>query len=157
MAKGPTATDTSRHFEQAASDTSRQFEQAANYGMDWFRQLAEQGLEQSKVVLDGFMTAARSSADSIDQQASDIRERSLAMAAQTVTNSFDFAHRLLRAREPQDVLQLQSEFISRQAQTVADQAKELGQTIARDAEDLGRNVGQMHATAETMRRKAAES
>ena len=108
------------------TDMSRQLNDQTNYGMDWFRHWAEQGLDQSKMVLEGFMMAARNSVDTIDQNVSDIRKRSLAMAGDSVANSFDFAQRVMSAREPQEVLQIQSEFIGRQAQTLADQAKELG-------------------------------
>ena len=46
-------------------------------------------------------------------------------------------------------------FIGRQAQSLANQAKELGQVIAKGAETVERSaVNQMQATAETMRRRA---
>jgi phasin family protein len=151
MAK-PSMTDTSRQFSE---QNAERVAQAANFGMDWIRHLTEHGLDQSKVVLEGFLTAARSSVDTLDQHAAELRERSLSMAAETVTNSFDFAHQLLRAREPQHLLQLQSEFLSRQAQALAAQARELGETISHGASEIGRNTAaQMQATTEAVRRRA---
>ena len=145
------ATNVSREFMDQNAARARQ---ATNYGVDWIRQLAEHGLEQNRVALEGFLTAARSSVDTMDQQASELRERSLTMAAETVNNSFDFAHQLLRAKEPQQVLQLQSEFLSRQAQALAEQAKELGQLITSGASEVGRTAtSHLHATAESVRRK----
>ena len=60
----------------------------------------------------------------------------MSLAAETLSNTFDFAHNIVHAREPQELLQLQSEFISRQAQAVAEQSKELGH------KEVGRTTSQ---------------
>ena len=98
----------------------------------------EESLNQTRAIFDGFLTAARKTADSFDQQAAEVRERSMSMATDTLSNSMDFAHRALKVRQPQDLLQLQTEFVSRQAQVVAENSKMLGETIARGASDLGK-------------------
>jgi phasin family protein len=116
--------------------TSTMPEQSA-YGMDWMRQLMEESLNQTRAIFDGFLTTARKTADSFDQQAAEVRERSMSMATDTLSNSMDFAHRALKVRQPQDLLQLQTEFVSRQAQVVAENSKML-ETIARGASDLGK-------------------
>ena len=67
--------------------------QVANYGMDWMRQLMEESLNQTRAIFDGFLTTARKTADSFDQQAAEVRERSMSMATDTLSNSMDFAHR----------------------------------------------------------------
>jgi len=105
--------------------------------MDWMRQLMEESLNQTRAIFDGFLTTARKTADSFDQQAAEVRERSMSMATDTLSNSMDFAHRALKVRQPQDLLQLQTEFVSRQAQVVAENSKML-ETIARGASDLGK-------------------
>jgi phasin family protein len=112
--------------------------QVANYGMDWMRQLMEESLNQTRAIFDGFLTTARKTADRFDQQAAEVRERSMSMATDTLSNSMDLAHRALKVRQPQDLLQLQTEFVSRQAQVVAENSKMLGETIARGASDLGK-------------------
>ena len=116
--------------------TSTMPEQSA-YGMDWMRQLMEESLKQTRAIFDGFLTTARKTADRFDQQAAEVRERSMSMATDTLSNSMDFAHRALKVRQPQDLLQLQTEFVSRQAQVVAENSKML-ETIARGASDLGK-------------------
>jgi hypothetical protein len=154
MAKGPTAHIAGEHAREFDQNAERAM-QAANYGIDWMRDLAEQTLNQSKAVFEGFLTTARSSGDTIDQQAGDIRERSLALAAETMSNSFEYAQRFLHVREPQEVLQLQSEFLGRQAQALADQAKHLGHTFAQAANQNARTAaGQMQSAMESSRRKA---
>ena len=66
----------------------------------------------------------------------------MSMATDTLSNSIDFAHRALKVRQPQDLLQLQTEFVSRQAQVVAENSKMLGETIARGASEMGKFTSQ---------------
>ena len=110
--------------------------QAANLGMDWARELAEQSLNQSKVVLDGLFKATRKMAEEFENQASAIREHSTSLTEKTLSNTFDFGHKLARLREPQELVELQNEFVSRQSQAIADQTRELGQIIKKGTEQL---------------------
>ena len=129
MAKGPTMKFPEPNAERAMQE---------NYGMDSMREMTEQSLNQSKALFEGILTTTRKTVENIDQQAREIRERSMSLAAETLSNTFDFAHNIVHAREPQELLQLQSEFISRQAQAVAEQSKELGQSIVQGVKEVGR-------------------
>jgi hypothetical protein len=113
-----------RSTMEFAKQNTEQAAQAAN----WMRAMTEQNLSQSRAVLEGFLTFTRNALRSIDQQSSAICEHSMAIAEQTLSNAFEFAHKAIRAREPQELAQIQSEFVSRQTQVLDDQAKELGQT-----------------------------
>ena len=66
-------------------------------------------LNQTGAMFDRFITTIRRTADTFDQQVSEVRERSISMAIETLTNSRDFAHRAINVREPQELFQLQSE------------------------------------------------
>jgi hypothetical protein len=125
--------------------------QATNYGMNWMREIAEQNLNQSKVAVESFLTITRKAIDGLDQQASAIRERSMALADETFQNTFDFAQKLVRLREPQELAQLQSQFISRQAQVFGDQTRELGQKIMQGANDLAKSA---EGAVESTRRRS---
>ena len=103
--------------------------QATNLGMNWALELAEQSLNQSKGVLDGLFNVTRKMTEEFDNQTSAIREHSTSLIETTLSNTFDFGHKLARLREPQELVELQSEFVSRQSQAIADQTKELGQKI----------------------------
>jgi len=95
---------------------------------NWVHAIAEQNLNQSKAALEGFLTIARNAVRSVDWQSSAICEHSIAAAEQTLSNAFDFAHKVVRIKEPQELIQIQSDFVSRQAQMLGDRTKELGQT-----------------------------
>src|SRR5260370_36724791 len=69
----------------------------------------------------------------IDHQASVVRERSLLLAEETLSNTLDFVQKLGRMREPQELAHFQSEFVGRQAQVVGHKTKELGERMVREA------------------------
>ena len=111
--------------------------QAATFGMNWFREVAEQNLNQSAIALDALLTVARKSAQEVESQTSVIYDHSIALTEETITNTLDLGHKLVRLREPQEIAQFQSEFLSRQTQAVADRTKQLGQACLKGAEELG--------------------
>ena len=99
------------------------------------RQFAEQSVEQAKKAVDGFMAAAHKTAAAVESHtataqtnAKDMGQKAMAFAEQNIANSFDFAQRLVRAKDVQEVMALQSEFLKAQMQAMQDQAKELGST-----------------------------
>ena len=98
---------------------------------------------------------ARKAMDSLDHQASDIRERSLSLAETTLSNTVDFAHRVFHVRDTQELVQVQTDFIGRQAQALVEQSKELGQTLMHSADEV---VTMAPRNAESaFRRRAEES
>jgi hypothetical protein len=123
--------------------------------MDWMRDMTEQNLNQTRMMWEGFLTTARNSYEGLDQQASETRSRLLSLVQETLSNSFDLAHKIVHARGPQDLLQLESEFISRQAQLIAEHSKELGQNAVRGAQEAGRMASQGIPEASQRGAKAA--
>ena len=125
--------------------------QATNYGMDWLREVAEQNLDQSKASVEALVIATRNAVDALDQQTSAIRGRSMLAAEETLSNTFDFLHKLVRMKDPQQLAQLHNEFVSRQAQVLGDQAKEFGQTLMQGVQGASEITKR---TAETIRKRS---
>ena len=123
--------------------------QATNYGLTWMREIAEQNLNQSKTAMESLLEVTKRTGSGIDHQASAIRKSSMHIAQETLSNLFDFAHKLMSAKDMPGVAQIQADFVSRQAQLVGDQTKELGQVITQ-----GMNVA-TDVAAETARRSEA--
>jgi hypothetical protein len=119
---------------------------------DWMRAIAEQNLNQSKAAFDGLLTVARKAVRDVDQQTAAICEHSMTFAEETLSNTFDFAHKLMHMKEPQELAQIQSEFVSRQAQLLGDQTKELGQRIMQGAHEAAKTVRE--AVAEPTRKRS---
>jgi len=76
----------------------------------------------------------------------------MTFAEETLSNTFDFAHKLARMKEPQEFAQIQTEFVSRQAQVLRDQTKEFGQTIMETATEITKTS--LDRTAEPVRKRA---
>jgi phasin len=109
------------------------------------RSLAEQSVEQARQAFDTFISAAQKAASNIEGQASaaqagakDVRQKAMAFAEKNVATSFDFAQKLVQAKDVEELTRLQTEFVQHQMQTLSEQAQELGQTATRAAMDAAR-------------------
>jgi phasin len=108
------------------------------------RQFAEQSVQQAKKAVDGFLTAAQKTASTLETQANtaqagakDVREKVMGFAEENINNSFDFAQKLVRAKDIQEVMRLQQEFLAQQMQAMQSQAKDLGASAAQAAKPKG--------------------
>ena len=60
----------------------------------------------------------------------------LTFAEQNIASSFELAQQLVRARDFQDVLKLQADYIRRQLQVFTEQARELGESASEAAKPV---------------------
>ena len=107
------------------------------------RQFAEQSVEQARKAVDGFLTAAQKATTTLETQANtaqagakDVREKVMGFAEENINNSFAFAQRLVRARDIQEVMALQQEFLQQQMQAMQSQARDLGAAATKAAENV---------------------
>ena len=132
-------------------DFAQQNTERAVQATNWVRAIAEQNLNQSKAAFEGLLMIARNAVPSVDRQSSAICEHSIAAVEQTLSNAFDFAHKVIRIKEPQELVQIQSDFVSRQAQMLGEQTKELRQRMMEEVQEIEKEAG----TAESRRRSEA--
>jgi phasin len=109
------------------------------------RAFVEQSVAQARAAFDGIATAAiqavsqwQGQAQAARAGASEIAHKSMAYAEQNMTASFDFAQKLMHAKDPTEVMRLQQEYIARQMQTLSSQAQELGQSAAKIVMDAAK-------------------
>lgn len=109
------------------------------------RAFAEQGVTQARKAFEGFIEAANQAmgqmqgrAQAAHSGATEIAHKSMSYAEQNVAATFDFAQRLMQAKDGTELMALQSEFLSRQMQALSTQVQELGQTAARFAVDAAK-------------------
>ena len=112
------------------------FEQFAIPGE--LRAFAEQSVAQARKAFDGFIQAANQAmgqmqdhAKAAHSGATDIAHKSMSYAEQNVAATFDFAQKLMHAKDAAEVMGLQSEYLSRQMQTLSAQVQDLGQSAAK--------------------------
>jgi phasin len=104
------------------------------------RNHAEQSVEQAKKAFDDFITAAQKAVTAFEGQAAGAKasakntgEKAMAFAEKNVATSFEFAQKVVRAKDIQELMQLQTEFVKTQMPAFVEQARALGQTVAQDA------------------------
>ncbi len=102
------------------------------------RAFAEQSVAQARKAFDGFIEAANKAvgqlqghAKAAQSNATELAHKSMTYAEQNVAATFEFAQKLMRAKDAAEVMALQSEYVSRQMQALSTQAQELGQSAAK--------------------------
>jgi phasin len=112
------------------------FEQFAIPGE--LRSFAEQSVTQARKAFDGFIQAANQAmgqmqghAQATHSSATEIAQKSMTYAEQNVAASFDFAQKLMHAKDASEVMGLQSEYLGRQMQTLSAQVQDIGQSAAK--------------------------
>ncbi len=106
------------------------------------RALAEKSVEQAKQAFDGFISAAHNAVSAFEGQAEtarkgakDVTEKAMTFTEQNIASSFAFAQQLVRAKDIQDMLKLQADYIKTQMQVFTEQAKVLGESTSKAAKD----------------------
>ena len=96
------------------------------------RAIAEKSVEQAKQAFDIFISAAQHAVNAAETQATsaqagakEMGELAMGFAERNIATSFEFAHKLMQAKGPKDVMALHSEYVNTQIATLTDQAKEL--------------------------------
>lgn len=102
------------------------------------RAFVEQSVAQAKHAVDGFIQAANQAmqqfqdhANAARSGANEVARKSMEYAEQNMTATFDFAQKLMAAKDGTDVMRLQSEYLGRQMQALSAQVQELGQSAAK--------------------------
>ncbi len=109
------------------------------------RAFVEQSVSQARSAFDGIVQAANQAvaqwhgqAQAARAGASEIAHKSMAYVEQNMEATFDFAQKLMHAKDPTEVLRLQSEYLSHQMKTLSTQAQELGQSAAKIVMDAAK-------------------
>jgi len=104
------------------------------------RDFAERSVEQARKAFEGFVTVAQKAAGTIDgaaqqaqAEAKSVNSQIFDYAEQNVNAAFDFAHKLVQAKDPQEAFNLQNEYLKAQISSLQAQAKELGSLIQKNA------------------------
>ena len=97
------------------------------------RDFAERSVEQARKAFEGFLEVAQRATDAAGgvspQGAKSVGGHMLACTEQNVNAAFELAHKLVRAKDPQEAFALQSEYLKAQFAAMQEQAKELGAVI----------------------------
>lgn len=97
------------------------------------RSIAEKSVEQARQAFESFVSTTQRAVSEFEGRAQTTQEgarnlgrKAMGFAEQNVASSFEHAQKLLRAKDMEEVLKLQGDYIRNQMQVLADQARELG-------------------------------
>ena len=109
------------------------------------RALVEQSVTQAKHAFDGFVQAANQAMGQFHGQAqvarggaAEFAQKSMSYAEQNMAATFEFAERLMKAKDATEVMRLQSDYLGHQMQALSSQIQELGQSAAKMMVDAGK-------------------
>jgi phasin len=109
------------------------------------RAFAEQSVTQARKAFEGFIEAANKAVGQLQGQTvaahgatTEIAHKSMSYAEQNVTATFEFAQKLMSAKDTADLMRLQSEYLSRQMQALSSQVQDLGQSAAKIVVDAAK-------------------
>ena len=109
------------------------------------RALAENSVEHAKKAFDGFIAAAHEAVTSLEGHASktqagakEVGKKAIDFAEKNVASSFAFAQKLVQAKDVEEMMRLQAEFVATQIKALGEQARELGESVANAATDTAK-------------------
>lgn len=109
------------------------------------REMAEKSVDQAKKAFDSFVQQAQKTVSTIEGQASaiqsgakDLNAKAISYAETNVAASFEFAQKLVRAKDLNEVVKLQTEYVQSQMKAFADQAKDLGAVATKAVADVAK-------------------
>nr|WP_321445692.1 TIGR01841 family phasin [uncultured Cohaesibacter sp.] len=106
------------------------------------REMAEKGVEQARKAYDEFASAAseavskaETSAETMRNGAVDLNKKALSATEESMNASFDLATNLVKAKDIQEVMELQTKYVQSQMQRFGEVARELGEAATKTAVD----------------------
>ncbi|MCC2098105.1 MAG: phasin [Hyphomicrobiales bacterium] len=100
------------------------------------RDFAEKSVQQARKAFDGFMGAVQKSTSTAEETAQaaglgmkDASSKAVSYAQDNISAAFDFAEKMVKAKDVQEVMALQAEYLKSQLATAQEQAKELGEAF----------------------------
>ena len=96
------------------------------------RAFAEKSVEQAKQAFNTFMSAAQHAASTAENQATSahsgakgVGEMAIGFTKTNIATSFEFAEKLVKAKDSQELAALHADYVKSQIAALTDQAKEL--------------------------------
>ena len=128
--------DTAALFQAYA--TSQELPLGVVAGM---RAMAERSVEQAKLAFNNYIQAAQEAVSTFEQWgkasqvgAQGISKKAISFAERNVLSAFEFAQRIVQAKDIQELVRMQTEFVQSQIRVLSEQVKDLGETSTKAAE-----------------------
>ena len=97
--------------------------------------VAEQSVEQAKVAFNNYLQATQEAVSTFDQWvkgsqlgAQGLCNKAMNFAQRNVLSAFEFAQKIVQAKDIDEFVRMQAEFVQSQIQVLSEQVKHLGET-----------------------------
>jgi phasin len=103
--------------------------------------MAEKGIETARQAFQGYLNAtekalgAMASSTGAQESAREVSRKAMGFAQENVIDNFALIDKLMRAKDVEEVIRLQTEFAQVQAQKLATQTKTLGEAASKAMTD----------------------
>jgi phasin len=104
------------------------------------RELAEKSVEQAEKAFEAFMSAASKSVAMVPSPATEMSKNTMTLAEKNMKAAFDHARKLIHAKDVQEVMQLQADFLKTQFAAAGEQMKELSKRGVSTAKDASKST-----------------
>ena len=108
------------------------------------RAFAEKSVAQAREAFDGFIGAARKAAEQAQTTAAtaqsgakDMTQLAMSFAERNIASTFDFAQKLAQAKNANEILALNADYVKRQMDALSEQAKEISRRTANTSARTG--------------------
>jgi phasin len=132
------ATSSNRSMENATMDPTMPMQVP-----EAVREVAEKAVEQTERAFDVFLSAANKSVAMMPSPATEISKKTLALTEQNMKSAFEYARKLLHAKDIQEVLQIQGDFFHSQLAAAQEQMKQMGTGAVSAAKDLEQDINKL--------------
>ncbi len=102
------------------------------------RDFADRSVQQARKAFEGFMGAVKKSTGDIEKvtgpaalQGAGATTKAVAIAEKNVTAAFDLAQKIVHAKDVQEVMALQAEYMKAQMAAIQEQTRELGEAFTK--------------------------
>ena len=102
------------------------------------RTFAEKSIEQARQAFDSFVTATQEAVNTAETRAAsartgvkDVTDLAMRYSERNITSAFEFAQRLLHAKDAKEVTAVHGEYVNSQIAALTEQAKELSRQAAK--------------------------
>ena len=112
------------------------------------RAVAEQSVEQAKLAFSNYLQAAQEAVSTFDQWvksqvgAQGLCNKAMNFAQRNVLSAFEFAQKIVQAKDIQELIQTQNEFVQSQMQVLSEQVKDLGEAATKTAKEGMKDLGE---------------
>ena len=118
------------------------------------RAVVERSVEQAKLAFNSYIQAAQEAVSTFEQWvkasqvgAQGISKKAMSFAEHNVLSAFDFAQKIVQAKDIQELIRMQTEFVQSQIQVLSEQVKDLGETATKTAMESMKDLKDLGKTA----------